>query len=82
VITKSTLISSFLRGSPRGFPLSCLEERSKSTYEELEKIERGQEENFVYLDQEVDTQIGQPRHEIAGINSRIDTLIQIMLERR
>jgi len=74
-------------------------------YEKLEKIERRQEEDFRYLNQKIDTQIGQIRQEIkeetgqlrqemgqlrqeinqlrqeiAGINSRIDTLIQI--ERR
>ena len=102
-----------------------VEERSKSIYEKLEKIEKRQEEDFRYLNQKIDTQIGQVRqeigqlrqeigqlrqemgqvrqelrkeinqlrqemreemnqlrHEISGINNRIDTLIQIMLERR
>ncbi len=84
-----------------------VEERSRSIYEKLEKIEKRQEEDFRYLNQKIDTQIGQVRQEvgqlrqeigqlrqelreetnhlrqeIAGINSRIDTLIQIMLERR
>ncbi len=62
-----------------------VDERTRDIYNKLEKIERRQEEDFRYLNQKIDTQIGQLRQEMnqlrqemGGINQRIDTLIQMV----
>ena len=53
-----------------------VEERSKEIYEKLEKIERRQEEDFRYLNQKIDTQIGQLRQEIGQLRQEMNQLNQ------
>ena len=51
-----------------------VEERSKEIYEKLERVERRQEEDFRYLNQKIDTQIGQVRQEIGQLRQEINQL--------
>lgn len=68
-----------------------VDERTTKILDRLEKIERRQEEDFRYLNDKIDTQIGQLRsemrsemgqlrNEIGQMNQRIDTIIQLLVD--
>ncbi len=56
-----------------------IDERTSEILEEIKGIKKRQEEDFRYLNDKIDTQIGQVRNEIAQLNQRIDTVIQLLI---
>jgi len=63
-----------------------VDERTSEILEEIKSIKKRQEEDFRYLNDKIDTQIGQVRgeigqvrNEISQLNQRIDTVIQLLI---
>jgi archaellum component FlaC len=52
--------------------------RASGTSDETKEIKKPHEDDFRYLNDKIDTQIGQVRNEIAQLNHRIDTVIQLV----
>ena len=52
-----------------------VDERTKSILEVVNEIKRRQEEDFRYLNNKIDTQIGQLRQEMAQLEQRLDAQI-------
>lgn len=68
-----------------------VDERTRDILEIVNDIKKRQEEDFRYLNQKMDTQIGQIRQELAQLNQkidgqtaqlnqRIDTVIQLLID--
>ena len=56
-----------------------VDERTSEILDEIKEIKKRQEDDFRYLNDKIDTQIGQVRNEIAQLNQRIDTVIQLLV---
>ena len=57
-----------------------VDERTRDIYQKLEKIESRQEEDFRYMNQKIDSQIGQVRQEIGQLRQEIGQLRQEIKE--
>jgi len=51
-----------------------VDERTKEILDRIERLERQREEDFRYLNQKIDTQIGQVRQEISQLRQEIKRL--------
>ncbi len=59
-----------------------VDERTKEILEVIKKLEERQEEDFRYLNQKIDTQMGQLRSEMGQIRQEIGQLRQEMTQMR
>ncbi len=60
-----------------------VDERTRDIYQKLEKIEKRQEEDFRYLNQKIDTQIGQLRQEMNQLRQEVkEEISQLRQEMR
>ncbi len=56
-----------------------VDERTTEIVSEIKEIKKRQEEDFRYLVQKIDNEIGGVRGEISQLNQRIDTIIQMLM---
>ncbi len=52
-----------------------VDERTKEIKDAIDEVKRRQEEDFRFLNQKIDTQVGQIRQEIGQLNQKIDSQI-------
>jgi septal ring factor EnvC (AmiA/AmiB activator) len=64
-----------------------VEEKTAEIKEDIAELRQKQEEDFRYLSQKIDTEIGQVRQEIGQVrqeigqvNQRLDTIMQMLVE--
>jgi len=58
----------------------AVEEKTTDIRTDIAELKQKQETDFRYLNQRIDTQIGQVRQEIGQLNQRFDSVLQVLMD--
>lgn len=77
--TLKEIIKHTLRKVTLELVYQVVDERTTELIQKVEEVKKKQEDDFRYLVQKIDSDIGQVRNEISQLNQRIDTIIQMLM---